>query len=259
MRSYIPLIITLAIAFISPEPTLSQDYLNEEQTQAQFGNLNRPAEVLLAELEARVSRAHLAVLLQEHLQGKTALLEHRRKTRIILLDPQAVELDEITKEEKRLEQFLKQTESQIRESSEKLDSSWLLPVQTNIDDQKWFAMVNKAPLVLVTLRSTSGSVLSPVKLTLTSRSETAIGFTEIRPGAYLASPPVGEYQLAWQLTDKSIVQRKTGFKVEKPVCLVYEVTLGSPDITITSEERAITLPPMRAERSSTESSDLLEK
>jgi len=60
----------------------------------------------------------------------------------------------------------------------------------------------------------------------------------IELGVYVANvPAVGEYQLAWQLSPKSIVQHGTKINVEKVGCLVCNVTLGPPEVHVKTEWR----------------------
>lgn len=242
MKFYMQLAVAVALFFSGYQRAFGQDYLSLAQTEAHFGKLDRSADVLLAEADANVARTNLAMLLQEYSHGQAALLELRRRSRIGLLDPGSMTPEELTKSMTQHEQFVSQTEHAIREVSAKLDSTWLLPVQTNLDDQQLEALLDKSPQLLVTMRSKSGSVLQPVKLTLTSPTDAAIGFSEVLPGVYLAAPPAGEYQLAWQLSDKSIVQRKTAIQVEKAGCLKCEITLDSPDIKITTATIDAALP-----------------
>ena len=237
MATYFRITTALVLVLGSVTPGYCQD----------FGDLNRPADVLLGETEASLAKAALVIMLQDYARQQHELHSLRRLS-IHGREPEAKEqgetakrLAEITLSIEKHKIILKETELEIRELCDRLDASWLLPVQTNIDDQQWESLLNKTPQMLVTIRSKSGSVLHPVKLTLTSASDPAIGFAEIRPGMFLANPPVGEYQLAWQLSDKSVVQRRMGFKVEKPACVLYEVTLGSPDIKITTEVKNATL------------------
>lgn len=199
----------LFIGFIfllsTPGLVLSEDYLPEEAIVLLFGDLNRPADVLLGESEAKMAKIELGIRLKQYLAIQEALLQLRSPLIDMTDERKAQEADKEhhPRSTARLEESLKQTESKIRAISDKLDSSWLTPIRSNLDDKQATDLLNLIPQVQVTIRSKNGVVLNPTKLTLVSPTAGSFRFAEIRPGAYIANPPVGEYQLGWQLTDKS--------------------------------------------------------
>lgn len=232
-------------AFIAPKSAQGQDDLTEQAIEVLFGDLSRPADVLLAEAEAKVAKAALSRRLTVYLAIQGHLTERRAYNLEELETESGTKID--NKENAAvIEQFergLKQTESDIRELSAKLASSWLPPVQTSIDDQQGATLLQRAN-VLVTIRSKSGDILEPTKLTLTAPGVSPVGFVQFRPGVFLAgdvSP--GEYQLVWQLTPKSIVQRVSKITVGEAGCLACEVVLGLPKPKCTTKTvDAIILP-----------------
>ncbi len=238
-KRYLLAAMLFMLAFIAQQSAQGQDDLTEEAIEILFGDLSRPADVLLAEAEAKVAKAALSrrltvyLAIQGHLTERRAFnvdeLETEPGTKIDNKDNAAV-----------IEQFergLKQTESEIRQLSAKLASSCLLPVQTNIDEQHAAAIATlKNAQVRVTISSKSCEVLEPIKLTLTAPGVSPVGFVQVSPGVYLAcnvSP--GEYQLAWQLTPKSIVQRVTKITVDDQGCVACAVILGMPEIECTTK------------------------
>lgn len=224
------------LSFIAQQSAQGQDDLTEEGIEILFGDLSRPADVLLAEAEAKVARAALGRRLTVYMSIQGHLTE-RRAFNVDELEAEPGAKIDNKENASVIEQFergLKQTESDIRELSAKLASSWLLPVQTNIDEQQAAAALRNAQ-VLVTIGSKSGEVLEPTKLTLTAPGVSPVGFVQISPGVYLACNVVpGEYQLAWQLTPKSIVQRVPRITVDDQGCVACAVTLGMPDIQCTT-------------------------
>ncbi len=219
--------------------------LTPEAIELVFGELSRPADVLLAEAEAQVAKAALGRRLTEYMELQGYLNELRAAKFDELQGPAAVEADQtyIAAKIERFKRDLKQTESDIRELSAKLASSWLPPVQTNIDDQQAVTTLQRAN-VLVTIRSKSGDALEPTKLTLTAPGVSPVGFVQFRPGVYLAGDVTpGDYQLAWQLTPKSIVQRVSKITIGEPGCIACEVVLGLPKPKCTTRTfDAIVLP-----------------
>lgn len=233
------------LAFIAPQSAQGQDDLTEQAIEVLFGDLSRPADVLLAEAEAKVAKAALSRRLTVYMAIQGHLTERRAYNLEELETEPGTKID--NKENAAvIEQFergLKQTESEIRELSAKLASNWLLPVQTSIDEQQGATLLQRAN-VLVTIRSKSGDILEPTKLTLTAPGVSPVGFVQFSPGVYLAgdvSP--GEYQLVWQLTPKSIVQRVSKISVGEAGCLACEVVLGLPKPKCTTKTvDAIVLP-----------------
>lgn len=233
------------LAFIAPKSAQGQDDLTEQAIEVLFGDLSRPADVLLAEAEAKVAKAALSRRLTVYLAIQGHLTERRAYNVEELETEPGTKID--NKENAAvIEQFergLKQTESDIRELSAKLASNWLPPVQTSIDEQQGATLLQRAN-VLVTIRSKSGDILEPTKLTLTAPGVSPVGFVQFSPGVYLAgdvSP--GEYQLVWQLTPKSIVQRVSKISVGEAGCLACEVVLGLPKPKCTTKTvDAIVLP-----------------
>lgn len=246
-QRYLSVAMLFMLAFICELSAQAQDGLTPEAIDRLFGDLSRPADVLLAEADATVARGTLAMRLYVY----TAIQGHLNERRAFNVDELETEPGtEIDNKEnaaviEQLERGLKQTESEIRQLSAKLASSWLLPIQTNIDEQQAAATATlKNAQVRVTIGSKSGEVLEPIKLTLTTPGVSPVGFIQISPGVYLAcnvSP--GEYQLAWQLTPKSIVQRVSKITVDDPGCVACAVTLGLPEIEYTTKlVDAIVLP-----------------
>lgn len=233
------------LAFIAPQSAQGQDDLTEQAIEVLFGDLSRPADVLLAEAEAKVAKAALSRRLTVYLAIQGHLTERRAFNVEELETEPGTEID--NKENAAvIEQFergLKDTESEIRELSAKLASSWLPLVQTSIDDQQGASLLQRAK-VMVTIRSKSGDILEPTKLTLTAPGVSPVGFVQFSPGVYLAgdvSP--GEYQRVWQLTPKSIVQRVSKITVGEAGCLACEVVLGLPKPKCTTKTvDAIVLP-----------------
>lgn len=233
------------LAFIAPQSAQGQDDLTEQAIEVLFGDLSRPADVLLAEAEAKVAKAALSRRLTVYLAIQGHLTERRAYNVEELETEPGTKID--NKENaaviEQLERGLKQTESDIRELSAKLASDGLPPVQTSIDDQQGASLLQRAK-VMVTIRSKSGDILEPTKLTLTAPGVSPVGFVQFRPGVYLAgdvSP--GEYQLVWQLTPKSIVQRVSKITVGEGACLACEVVLGLPKPKCTTKTvDAIVLP-----------------
>lgn len=210
-----------------------------------FGDLSRPADVLLAEGEAIVAKHALVKRLDEYLEVHNRVSELRAakgEELDVATDLDAFESDMATKIAL-FEKALKKTELEVRRLSAKLASNELPPVQTSIDDQQGATLLQRAN-VLVTIRSKSGDILEPTKLTLTAPGVSPVGFVQFRPGVYLAgdvSP--GEYQLVWQLTPKSIVQRVSKITVGEAGCLACEVVLGLPKPKCTTKTvDAIVLP-----------------
>lgn len=233
------------LAFVAQQSAQGQDDLTEQAIEVLFGDLSRPADVLLAEAEAKVAKAALSRRLTVYLAIQGHLTERRAYNVEELETEPGTKID--NKENAAvIEQFergLKQTESDIRELSAKLASNWLPPVQTSIDEQQGATLLQRAN-VLVTIRSNSGDILEPTKLTLTAPGVSPVGFVQFRPGVFLAgdvSP--GEYQLVWQLTPKSIVQRVSKITVGEAGCLACEVVLGLPKPKCTTKTvDAIVLP-----------------
>lgn len=227
------------LAFIAPQSAQGQDDLTEQAIEVLFGDLSRPADVLLAEAEAKVAKAALSRRLTVYLAIQGHLTERRAYNVEELETEPGTKID--NKENAAvIEQFergLKQTESDIRELSAKLASNWLPPVQTSIDEQQAAGTATlKNAQVRVTIGSKSGEVLEPIKLTITAPGVSPVGFVQISPGVYLAcnvSP--GEYQLAWQLTPKSIVQRVSKITVDDQGCVACSVILGMPEIECTTK------------------------
>lgn len=229
--------IVLLLVFHCEHSARGQNGLTEEEIERLFGDLSRPADILLAEAEANVAKAALARRLQNYLEYRANLNELHSSKFDISQGESAVAADraDIASRVKRFESDLKQTESEIRDLSRKLNTSGLLPVHTGIDDQQAVTILRNAQ-VLVTITSKSGEVLSPSKLTLNSPAELAVGFAEIRPGVYLAGGlAAGDYQLAWQLTPKSTVQRIPKVTVVGHGCVVCEVVLGIPEPKCTTK------------------------
>jgi hypothetical protein len=233
------------LAFSCERSAQSQDGLTEEGIKILFGDLSRPADVLLAEAEAQVAKAALGMRLTEylHVHGRlNELLAAKLEETELATDLEALESDMVAKIA-RFENALKKTESEIRRLSESLASSWLLPVQTNIDDQQAVTILQSAN-VLVSLRSKAGDVLEPTKLTLTAPGVSPVGFVKFRHGVYLAgdvSP--GEYQLVWQLSSKSIVQRVSKITIGEAGFIACDVVLGQPKPKCTTKTvDAIVLP-----------------
>ncbi len=233
------------VAFIAEHSVQGQDGLTEEGIEILFGDLSRPADVLLAEAEAKVARAALGRRLEIYLSIQGHLTERRAFNVDELETEPGTKID--NKENaaviEQLERGLKQTESEIRELSTKLSSSWLPPVQTSIDDQQGATLRQRAN-VLVSIHSKSGDVLEPTKLTLTAPGVSPVGFVQFGAGVYLASDVApGDYQLAWQLTPKSIVQRVSKITVGEAGCIACEVVLELPKPKCTTKTvDAIVLP-----------------
>lgn len=233
------------LAFIAPKSAQGQDDLTEQAIEVLFGDLSRPADVLLAEAEAKVAKAALSRRLTVYLAIQGYLTERRAYNVEELETEPGTKID--NKENaaviEHFERGLKETESEIRQLSAKLASSWLPPVQTSIDDQQGATLLQRAN-VLVTIRSKSGDILEPTKLTLTAPGVSPVGFVQFRPGVYLAGDvSLGEYQLVWQLTPKSIVQRVSKITVGEAGCLACEVVLGLPKPKCTTKTvDAIVLP-----------------
>lgn len=228
-----------------PDKIMGHDLTTEEVIKHQFGDFSRPADVLLAEAEAIVATAALVWRLDEYLELHGRLIEPRAakgEELDVATDLEAFESEMATKIAL-FEKALKKTELEIRRLSTKLASDWLPPVQTSIDDQQGATLLQRAN-VLVTIRSKSGDVLEPTKLTLTAPGVSPVGFVKFRPGVYLAgdvSP--GEYQLVWQLTPKSIVQRVSKIVIGEQGCVLCEVMPGMPKPKCTTKTvDAIVLP-----------------
>ncbi|MBL8819387.1 MAG: hypothetical protein JNL58_25370 [Planctomyces sp.] len=238
-KTYMFVAMLFMLVFSCEKSAQGQDDFTEEGIEILFGDLSRPADVLLAEAEAKVAKAALGRRLTVYLAIQGHLTERRAYNVEELETEPGTKID--NKENAAvIEQFergLKETESEIRELSAKLASSWLLPVQTNIDEQQAAATATlKNAQVRVTISSKSGEVLEPIKLTLTTPGVSPVGFIQISPGVYLAcnvSP--GEYQLAWQLTPKSIVQRVSKITVDDQGCVACAVILGMPEIECTTK------------------------
>ncbi len=210
-----------------------------------FGDLSRPADVLLAEGEAIVAKHALVKRLDEYLEVHNRVSELRAakgEELDVATDLEAFESEMATKIAL-LEKALKKTELEIRRLSTKLSSDWLPPVQTSIYDQQGATLLQRAK-VLVTIRSKSGDVLEPTKLTLSAPGVSSVGFVQFRPGVYLAgdvSP--GDYQLVWQLTPKSIVQRVSKIAIGEQGCIACDVVLRLPKPKCTTKTvDAIVLP-----------------
>ncbi len=222
-----------------------QDGLTEEGIEILLGDLSRPADVLLAEAEAKVATAALGRRLTVYMSIQEHLTERRAFNVDELETEPGTKIDnkENAAAIEQLERGLKQTESEIRELSAKLASSWLPPVQTSIDDQQGAALLQRAN-VLVAIRSKSGDALDPTKLTLTAPGVSPVGFVQFCPGVYLAgevSP--GDYQLVWQLTQKSIVQRVPKITIGEQGCIACDVVLQLPKPRCTTKTvDAIVLP-----------------
>lgn len=229
--------IVLLLVFRCDQSAHGQNGLTEEEIERLFGDLSRPADILLAEAEAKVAKAALVRRLQDYLEYRANLSELHSSKFNTSQGESAVEADkaDIATRVKRFESDLKQTESEIRDLSRKLNASGLPPVQTGIDDKQAVTILRNAQ-VLVTITSKSGEVLSPSKLTLNSPAELAVQFAEIRPGVYLAGGlAAGDYQLAWQLTPKSTVQRIPKITIVGHGCVVCEVVLGMPEPKCTTK------------------------
>ncbi|MFO1043006.1 MAG: hypothetical protein U0941_14545 [Planctomycetaceae bacterium] len=228
---YLRIAMVVVLVLSGHQKAQCQDGLTPQMVELLFGDLSRPAEVLLAEVEAQVAKASLAARLQEYMTYQGGLNE-LRATRIDEtqgLPAAKADKDQIAAKISSFEQARKNTEIQIRDLSSKLSTSWLLPVHSGVNDQKTETALRNAK-VLVTLGSRAGDVLTPSKLILTSPGVSPVGFSEISPGVYVASGLVaGEYQLAWQLTPKSIVQRVPKITIPKQGCVVCEVKLGMPE------------------------------
>ncbi len=238
-QRYLFVAMLFMLAFIAQHSAQAQDGLTPEVIELTFGDLSRPADVLLAEAEAKVAKAALGMRLTVYMSIQGHLTELRAFNVDELETEPGTEIDN-NENAAVIEQFergLKQTESEIRQLSAKLASSWLQPVQTNIDEQQAAATATlKNAQVRVTIGSKSGEVLEPIKLTLTTPGVSPVGFIQISPGVYLAcnvSP--GEYQLAWQLTPKSIVQRVSKITVDDQGCVACAVILGMPEIECTTK------------------------
>lgn len=244
-KRYLFVAMLFMLAFNCEQSTQGQDDLTEEAIEILFGDLSRPADVLLAEAEAKVAKAALGRRLTVYMAIQGHLTERRAFNVEELETEPGTEID--NKENaaviEQLERGLKQTESEIRQLSAKLASSWLPPVQTSIDDQQGATLLQRAN-VLVSIRSKSGDVLEPTKLTLTAPGVSPVGFVQFSPGVYLAgdvSP--GDYQLVWQLTPKSIVQRVSKITIGEAGCIACEVVLGQPKPKCTTKTvDAIVLP-----------------
>lgn len=246
MRIFTFIAILCFVACSCEQSAQAQDGLTPEVIEGLFGDLSRPADVLLAEAEAKVAKAALGRRLTLYMELQEHLIE-RRAFKLVELLPRRggteVDRTEVAAEIEQLERTLKQAESEIRALSAKLASNWLIPVQTNIDDQQATRILQRAK-VLVTFRSESGDVLEPVRLTLTATGVSAVGFAQLGPGACVACDvPPGEYQLVWQLTPKSIVQRVSQITIGEKGCVGYEVVLGMPEPRCTTKVAdAIVLP-----------------
>ncbi len=229
-KRYLFVAMLFMLAFIAQHSAQGQDDLTEEGIEILFGDLSRPADVLLAEAQAKVAKSALGRRLTVYMSIQEHLTERRAFNVDELETEPGTKIDnkENAAEIEQLERGLKQTESDIRELSARLSSNWLPPVQTSIDDQQGATLLQRAN-VLVTIRSKAGEVLEPTKLTLTAPGVSPIGFVQFRPGVYLAgdvSP--GVYQLAWQLTPPSIVQRVSEITIGEAGCIACEVVLGLP-------------------------------
>lgn len=225
-KTYMFVAMLFMLVFSCEKSAQAQDDLTEEGIELLFGDLSRPADVLLAEAEANVAKGALGRRLAVYM----AMTERRAFNVEELETEPGTEIDNKENAEviEQFERGLKETESEIRQLSAKLASSWLPPVQTSIDDQQGATLLQRAN-VLVTIRSKSGDVLEPTKLTLTAPGVSPVGFVQFRPGVYLAgdvSP--GEYQLVWQLTPKSIVQRVSKIVIGEQGCVLCEVIPGIP-------------------------------
>lgn len=244
-KRYLFVAMLFMLAFNCEQSTQGQDDLTKEAIEILFGDLSRPADVLLAEAEANVAKAALGRRLTIYMSIRGHLTERRAFNVEELETEPGTEID--NKENaaviEQLERGLKQTESEIRQLSAKLASSWLPPVQTSIDDKQGATLLQRAN-VLVSIRSKSGDVLEPTKLTLTAPGVSPVGFVQFSPGVYLAgnvSP--GDYQLVWQLTPKSIVQRVSKITIGEAGCIACEVVLGLPKPKCTTKTvDAIVLP-----------------
>ncbi len=234
----------LTLVLSCAEFGIAQEYYNDVEPRTIFGDLNRPADVLLGEAEAKIAKTRLVMLLQEYTRIRSDLDELGRLSKVRHIkdshdQPQpdgAMTPEEYAESIKVHSLMLKHTEIEIRAACEKLDSSWLLPVNTGPVYGPDVELLNTTPQVQVTIRSKTGDVLEPVKLTMTSLTQGAIGFTQIRPGVYMANhPSVGGYELGWQLTMKSVVQRGVKLNVEKKGCLKCEITLGPPEVQVKTE------------------------
>lgn len=228
-----------------PDQIMGHDLTSEEVIKHQFGDFSRPADVLLAEAEAIVTTFALVERLDEYLEVNNRVTELRAakgEELDVATDLEAFESD-MAKKIALFEKALKKTELEIRRLSTKLASGWLPPIQTSIDDQQGATLLQRAN-VLVTIRSKSGDVLEPTKLTLTAPGVSPVGFVQFRAGVYLAgdvSP--GDYQLVWQLTPKSIVQRVSKITIGEAGCIACEVVLGLPKPKCTTKTvDAIVLP-----------------
>ncbi|MBL8819386.1 MAG: hypothetical protein JNL58_25365 [Planctomyces sp.] len=228
-----------------PDKIMGHDLTTEEVIRHQFGDFSRPADVLLAEAEAMVTEFALVERLDEYLEVNNRVTELRAakgEELDVATDLDAFESEMATKIAL-FEKALKKTELEIRRLSTKLASDWLPHVQTSIDDQQGATLLQRAN-VLVSIRSKSGDVLEPTKLTLTAPGVSPVGFVQFRPGVYLAGDvPPGDYQLVWQLTPKSIVQRVSKITIGEAGCIACEVVLGLPKPKCTTKTvDAIVLP-----------------
>jgi hypothetical protein len=64
-KSYLFVALLFMLAFSCEQSTQGQDGLTEEGIEILFGDLSRPADVLLAEAEAKVAKAALGMRLTE--------------------------------------------------------------------------------------------------------------------------------------------------------------------------------------------------
>lgn len=229
--------ILFVLAFSCDHSAFGQDGPTENGSQLLFGDLSRPADVLLAEAEARVAKSALGRRLTVYMELQGQLTE-RRAFDIGELDGGptfGTDKTQLAAELKDLERALQQTESDIRALSAKLSSNWLPPVHTSIDDQQGARILQNAN-VSVTLKAESGDILEPARLTLTAPGVSSVGFAQITSGVYLAGDvPPGEYQLLWQLTLNSIVQRASKITIGEKGCVACEVVLGMPEPKITTK------------------------
>lgn len=204
-QTFVRIAIAVVLVMSCHQTAQCQDGLNPQMVELLFGDLSRPADVLLAEVEAQVAKASLAARLQEYMTYQGGLNE-LRATRIDEtqgLPVAKADKDQIAEKIASFEQALKQTEHQIRDLSNKLATSWLLPVQTGIDDQQ-AAEALKYAQVLVTIGSKSGDVLEPTKLTLTAPGVSPVGFVQISPRVYLAGAVAPRRLSACLATDTEI-------------------------------------------------------
>lgn len=229
-QRFVRIAIAVVLVLSCHQRAQCQDGLTPQMVELLFGDLSRPADVLLAEADATVAKATLGPRLITYIAIQGHLTELRKFNLDKVVLERGTETDKNTRdaEIEQLERGLKQTESEIRHLSHKLDSSWLLPVQAGIDEQQAAAALKNAQ-VLVTIGSKSGEVLEPTKLTLTAPGVSPVGFVQISPRVYLAGTVApGDYQLAWQLTPKSVVQRVTKITIPKHGCVACEVKLEIP-------------------------------